>query len=507
MVIVSQMTDVSEAAPIPASPMRQRSPLPDVLALTSALSVALVLGLRPFAEPDLWWHLRVGEHIRATGQLAGPDPWAVFADRDYVATQWLPEIVAALAYDVAGLGGILFLRSSAIVILALLTHIMCRKVAGPLVSASVTVLTLLASTASFNPRPQLLSFLFFAITVAAWRRTTQDHRPRWWLAPMFWLWGCCHGLWVFGLVLSAVSLLAMVIDRRTLASPSVVRQLALLCFLCTAAVALTPLGPRLLLTPLEVAGNASWVADEWQRTPFAAPASKVAAGMVLAAAAALLIRRSPPPLWQYAHLVLACIFLVAMWRLVPLAVILIAPLLASSLSALPRVPGRRECRTDPVARAIAVAGVLLAAGVVSLGPVGAASSEYPSDLTEVDTVLDCQPAGEIVFNDFGLSGWLLWRHPQLAPVVDIRAEIYARDYLKRFYVADGVRPGWQTVVEESGARIALLQPEAPLARALLSESGWVAVATSPGGVLLRRPDVVIDQSAAKCRLGSAIQAR
>ena len=458
----------------------------DTLSLTLAAGLALALGLRPFAEPDLWWHLRVGEHIRQTGQLVGPDPWAAFADRDYMATQWLPEVIASWAFEAGGLGAILLLRTTAIVVLATIVYAMCRRGASPGLAAAVTASCLLAATTGLNPRPQLLSFIFFAITVAAWRATAQDHRPRWWLAPMFWLWGCCHGLWVFGLVIGGVTLLAIVADRRAPMARSSVRRLGLLNLLCVAAIAVTPLGPALWLAPFNVAGNASWIADEWQRTPFDVPASIVAAAMVLVAAG-LYARRRFAPLWEYAHLCMGTLLLVWMWRLVPLAVVLIAPLLATALHGRlrPSVPSR--WRSETWTRCVSVGAILLAAGVVSLGDRGASASSYPASMTAVDATLDCQAAGDVVFNDFGLSGWLLWRHPQLVPVADLRSEIYSREHMEDFYVAEAVEPGWDSVVAETGASVALLKPDAPLARALVQESGWQLAASSPGAILLRNP--------------------
>ena len=80
---------------------------------------------------------------------------------------------------------------------------------GVLPSSATTVLTLLASSAGLNPRPQLVGFLLFAITVLAWREMVRDQRPRWWLVPLFWLWACSHGLWTFGLAVSALTLAGM----------------------------------------------------------------------------------------------------------------------------------------------------------------------------------------------------------------------------------------------------------------------------------------------------------
>ena len=76
-------------------------------AVALVFAVALLRGLAPFFEPDVWWHLRVGEHILDTHVLYGRDPWAAFTDKPYLATQWLSEAVAAQVYRWTGLGGVL----------------------------------------------------------------------------------------------------------------------------------------------------------------------------------------------------------------------------------------------------------------------------------------------------------------------------------------------------------------------------------------------------------------
>jgi hypothetical protein len=464
-----------------------RSPLVDIVGFCLALAAATALGVRAFAEPDLWWHLRVGEHIRSTGQLVGPDPWAIFAARDYMATQWLPEVVASWAYEAAGIGAVLWLRCAAVVLLASVVFVTCRRDAGPAVSAIVTVLGLLGSTASLNPRPQLLSFLFFALTVMAWRATARDHQPRWWLVPMFWLWACSHGLWLFGLAVGVLTTLALFIDRRNPVTRSAVRQLLLLNGLSAVAIAITPLGPELLLAPLRVSDNASWIANEWQRTPFDVPASLVAATMVLVTVG-LYLNRTSAPLWRYTHLGLAALLLVWMWRLVPLSTVLSAPLLAAA--AQQRLVPARMSFSWPANRRMRVLttiAVMMGAGLVCTGDKANSVALYPSGLDEVDAVLTCQQEGSVIFNDFGLSGWLLWRHQHLSPVADLRVEIYSRDHLKNYYRADEVKPGWQSVIDSTGAHMALLQPETPLASALMRSEGWQLAASSPAGVLLYDP--------------------
>ena len=457
----------------------------EMIGLALTVVLALFLSLRPFAEPDLWLHRRAGAHISESGQLVGPDPWAQFATAPYMATQWLPEVAASLVFDAFGTGGMLWLRSSIVVLIALVVFDLSRRESGPGAAAFATIACLLASTPSLNPRPQLLSFLFFAVTVAAWRSTARDRRPRWWLVPLHWVWACSHGLWMFGIAIAALTLLALLLQRQGRPSRHETLRLAGLIAACTAAVAVTPLGPQLLLAPFRVADNASWVADEWQRTPLGIPASIVGLTMLVATVGLWLARRSVPSLWEMSHLAFAACLFLWMWRLVPLAVILAAPLLASAVS----TRATRARHGTPRRRIAGVAAVtaLFGATVVSLGPAGETASRYPADMRAVDAALDCLDAGDVVFNDFGLSGWLLWRHPELAPVADLRAEIYPRGHLQRYIDAEEHGIEVQRFINDTGAAVALLEPKDPLVESVSHTLGWETIAASPGGVLLAAP--------------------
>ena len=71
-----------------------------------ALGLTVRVGTRPVGDPDIWWHLKTGQYVLNGGQFSGPDPWVPFATRPFVLTQWLPEVVAQKAYELAGLPGV-----------------------------------------------------------------------------------------------------------------------------------------------------------------------------------------------------------------------------------------------------------------------------------------------------------------------------------------------------------------------------------------------------------------
>jgi hypothetical protein len=448
--------------------------------------VALARGLSPFAEPDIWWHLRVGEHILDTHQIYGPDPWARFADSPYLATQWLPEAVTAQAYRWVGPGAVPWLRTLSILVLAIVVYAAARRLSGRLPAALATGVAVLGASASLNPRPQLVSFVLFAAVVGAWLRTAEDRRPRWWLVPLYWLWACCHGLWMFGILVGVVTAACLVLQQPDHRRPLAWR-LAALNLACAAAVAVTPLGPRLLLAPFTVANNAASIAEEWAATPLSNAFSITTAGAILVTAVCWLLRPWPRPWWQYAWLALSAILTLAMWRLVPLGAILCAPLLAGALQSMLRATRERVDRRERVGLLTGLAAGMLVAALVTAGPSGAKAFDYPTGMGAIDRALSTVPAKSVVMDDFGVSGWLLWSHPELVPAADLRMEIYPTDYLRRYIAAGNAAPGWEAFFTQIGARYALLDTKSAIADALVHEQHWTPMARSSMFVLLRAP--------------------
>lgn len=449
--------------------------------------VALARGLSPFEEPDVWWHLRVGEHILDTHQLDGPDPWARFADRPYLATQWLPEAVTAQAYRWVGPGAVPVLRTLSILLLALLVYAAARRLSGRLPSALATGVAILGASASLNPRPQLVSFVLFAAVICAWLRTAEDRRPRWWLVPLYWVWACCHGLWMFGILVGVVTAACVVLqqadDRRRLAL-----RLAVLNVASVVAVALTPLGPRLLLAPFTVANNAASIAEEWAATPLSNAFSITTAAAIIITAVCWLLRPWPRPWWQYAWLALSAALTLYMWRLVPLGAILCAPLLAGALQPVLKATRERVDRRERVGLVAGLVAGMVVAALVGAGPAGAKAFAYPTGMTAIDRALSTVPPRSVVMDDFGVSGWLLWSHPELVPAADLRVEIYPAGYLHRYIDAGNAAPGWERFFAQIGAHYALLDKKSAIADALVHEQHWVPMATSGMFVLLRAPE-------------------
>jgi hypothetical protein len=398
-----------------------------------------------------------------------------------VLTQWLPEVVAQKGYQLFGLPAVAWLRCAAM--LALISALVwAARQAADAVPAIIAGLTgLIGAGGGLSERPQLISFVLLALTVGAWWRSAGDLRPRWWLAPMTFLWACSHGLWAIGVLIGLVVIAGLALDRR-LDRRAALRLLAVPA-LSVVAAGLTPVGPRLLLTPFDVSSNVGQFVQEWQPTDARNLFAAVTLTMIALALIPWVRGTSARPWWQICLAATAVGFTLVTMRTVPVGAIIAAPLLASSLQEQRGHPATRLTRRATSAWV----GLVAAAAIVAV-PIAGAMAQRPAGWPEgLRPQLAAIPAKTVVLNDFTAGGWLLWAEPQLTPVIDLRSEIYSKDYIREYIRAAEVRPGWRKLLDRTRPGYALLKVGAPLTDALRQQLGWTTLGQDAGYVLLKAP--------------------
>lgn len=455
-----------------------------ILTWVPVVGVVLLLGgvarfaAAPLADPDVWWHLRLGRDFWEGRSLSAPGSLGSFSTAEWVPTQWLTEMVAAKVESWFGLPGVAWLFGFTLMVLIVSVYAVCRVEASPVAAALVTAVAFLGMSGSLTPRPHMLSYIFLTITVGAWLRTTRDLKPRWWLIAVAWLWACSHGMWFVGPVTGLVVAIGILLDRRS-------RQAARLIAipLASAAVAMvTPVGPRLITTPFAVAGISEYI-TEWAAPSIRDLGPAVAAVML----AVVVVGWSRGPQRSWAHLgllLLAGGWMLLAARTVTLGVIFVAPLLAGVIHSW--VPGRAVDRVRPGERRAIIAGT-----AVFLFILAVTAPRYAPEPGGLPLALSRQlgelPRGTVVLNSYQLGGWLEWAYADLEPVVDSLTESYTSAYLGHYVDATWAVPGWREFVEDSGATAALLDETLPLAAALEDQLDWVTVGSDNGIVLLMAP--------------------
>lgn len=452
-------------------------------AVVAVSIVAIALGAvikdasRPLSNPDTWLHLRLGHEFLTGASLWHPPALSEFATERWLPTQWASQLTMAAVESIWGLKAVSWLFGVTAVVFVLVCYRGCRTVASEIPSALATFVAVFASMPSLSARPQLLGLILVSVTAIAWLNTSEDGRPRWWLLPMTWAWASLHGYWSIGIMLGAVALLGIVAERRF--PPRQLLRVGLVPVLSMVAAAVTPLGPDLLLSQLAVSQRASYI-SEWAPTSL-----RDAPAMVALAMACLLVlrwgRRGVARWPQLALGLFALILALYAVRFVAVGAVVLAPLLAQAWS------GRERSSVSPVSDLrIAVVTAIIAGGL--LAAVAPTRGEIQG-LGTLDQALDDLPDGSVVMADGGIGSWMAWRHPRLIATVDGLVESYSVGYLDRYVAAVEVRDGWRRYMRDTGASVAILEKDAPLAHTLAQEPDWYVLDSTSRWVLLERDDI------------------
>jgi hypothetical protein len=450
-----------------------------------ALAWMADLAAAPITDPDAWWHLRLGNDLIAQRSLSAPAHWSGFATVPWVPTEPLPEVVSAYVERWTGLPGLAVLFGVFLFLFVGAVQLTNRREAALLPATIATLLTVPAATLSLTPRPQVLSFVLLPVVLAAWLQTERDLKARWWLVPLVWFWSLCHGFWIFGPAFGFLFVVGIALSRR--ADLHTLARLGGVAVGSLAVVSLNPVGLGVLEAPFVVKGIAPYV-SEWQRTDLLTAAPLVSAVMIVATAAIWAVTRERVT-WSWVFMLMIAVVL--LWyaaRLVVVAALVTAPLLASALDA---VVARSGGSTDPARRIRRGEVLTLTAAAVVCSVVLGLAAPHTADTAGhvplgLDSALDRLPSGTPVFNAYVLGGWLTWRHPGLDQYIDGLATPYSEAHVRDYLTADATDPGWYRVVRASRAPVALIDADGDLARAL-AKKGWTSEGTSEGYVLLRRP--------------------
>jgi len=445
---------------------------------------AFVRGLVPLGDPDVWWHLRTGEWIVDHRALPHSDPWSFASGRQWIPHEWLSQLAMYTAYALGGYHGGMALHALLLAVIAATVVRQARRRSGWLVTTCVTIGCLIGVSPGANERPQLASFALLAYFGPRLLRAIDDGKPPWIFVPLIFVWANLHGLWAAAIVLYGAVVLARAVQlgrRWRVAVPFVVVGAGMVV-----VAAVTPSGPRLLLTPLTVRSYArfssEWVAPSIFRVWTLACLALLA---VVVCGWARSGRRVP--VTELAYVVTACLIGFGYNRTLPVAAVLLAPLAASALAGLTRSPATAHPWPAPL-KAIA--------GVVAVGAVLATAAYLPS-ARGIESIaaspaasrrLDALPGHARVLNEYEFGGWLLWNARDVSPGVDGRTEIYRAAYIQRYYDTLALRGNWRGFVGDEQFGAAWLYRQTPLAGGLVDELHWKSVWSDQRTVILVPPD-------------------
>lgn len=252
-----------------------------LVAVAAFVAITAVYGVR-VADPDIWGHLRYGRLFLESSRVPVADPFAyTTTGLTWYAHEYLAQVLLWLTYAGAGPLGLIALKC---LVGGAATYVIYRSIRlgsddvrlwGPILMLATSLLG-----RYFLFRPQLFTYLWFALFVLIVLRYLYGRRaPLWVLPPLLALWANLHGgfiagIGVLGLAWGLRGLQSYYQHGLRLASLwHDTRALLATLVACLGASLLTPLGWRLwpfLLVELSNHYNRRFI-EEWQPLKLSAP--------------------------------------------------------------------------------------------------------------------------------------------------------------------------------------------------------------------------------------------
>jgi hypothetical protein len=453
--------------------------------LGSLLVGAMFVELRTFQiDPDVWWHIKVGETILATHRFPTTDPYSfTAAGQPWLAYEWLGEVLLATANRMGGLVGLdilLIVIGSAIMIaLYAFATLVCGNSKAGFVA---TAILLLLAGVSFSLRPQMIGYFFLVITLILLERFRQGHHKSiWLLPPLMLLWVNTHGSWIIGLGTIFVYWISGLTDFRigNLEArrwpPDDRRRIAFSFLLCLLTLPITPYGTRIAFSPFEYAFslplNSKYI-REWQPMAFNLGPGKMFLGLLLAFILAQVLLGTTWKMHELAlclcGITMACLHIRFLLVFVPFFIPFLARILA-------RWMPRYETSKDKFTLNAALMACL-AAAMIYYHPLRSDLQRSVTDQFPVKAVeyVRQHPLPGPTFNNYGFGGYLIWSGgPESKVFIDGRGDLYERGGVFSDYMhISELKPGALEVLRGYGVQSCLLERDEPLSTALYASSDW-----------------------------------
>lgn len=479
--------------------------IPSLLLLVGLLAFGRLLAERMalLNDPDTYLHIAAGSWMLRHGALPLSDPFShSLAGAPWVASEWLAEIVLALAYDHFGWSGVILLAAAgAAIAMMLLAHFLLRRLEPlPALIAAVAAAALLQPHILARPHVLALPCLvaWCGLLLAA---RDADRPPPFAALPIMALWANLHGSFLFGLALAGfLGVEAALWPPPGRSRPAEALRWGAFVAAALAAALVTPWGVahivqpiRLTLMPTLQATFAEWLSPDFTKSPalemwmLGLIFIGYATGLRLPLARLVLLLGLVHMTLQHArHGDLLAI-------VAPLAV---AAPLGRRLVALTATQAGAQARSRlglflaELAQPPALPAVVVALAV-------AAALAAPTALRPVVRGDDAVTPGAAlqaaerhglagpVFNSEAFGGYLIFRG--VRPFIDGRVEMYGDHFLKRDFQAEN---GNEAVLADLLSRYhiawTLLRPDAGAVLVMDHLPGWQQVYADAHAVIHRR---------------------
>lgn len=405
------------------------------VALASVLVVLTMLTVRGrFDDPDLWWHLKMGQIIWTTHSIPSRDLFSYTANQQALVPQeWLAQLNIFCAYQLAGFSGLMLwfaLLTSALVVAG---YILCRAYSGNAKVAFVGAMAIwFFGTIGFEIRPQMFSYILLVAELLL-IHAGRTQNPRWFagLPLVFLIWINSHASFVLGIAVACAYLvssffefeLGALISHRW--DPRHRRIFIWSLLLSIAGLFLNPAGFKQIFYPFDTLMNMKLLmahVEEW--APLNLSEARGIGVMAVLFCILLLVaaRRAQIHLDELILVAAGTWMAVGHVRMVVIFGILVAPILSRQLAG---VWENYDPKKDRVLPNVIFIGLSLAATVLAFPSKADLEKqvEAHSPVKALDYVRTHRLTGPML-NDYTYGGYLIWAAPDYPVMIDGRTDVY-----------------------------------------------------------------------------------
>lgn len=464
----------------PTAPPRRASWELGHLALAAVAIAILLLSVAPITDIDTYWHVLIGQEVLEAGRTGGlGNSWSLYLPgQDWITSQWGAEVVMSATHDLLGWSGIIWLRTLLVLgLLATLGVLLLRR-ASAWASMAVFVLVFVPCLIVLQERPLLASLLFLVwLSAMGYDLLTAGRIPRWFVVlPLVALWANLHGMWVLAPATFALVAIALAADRKP-GNRVPVRGALTLAGVSIVGGCLTPIGIKGLLLPFVFRSATSQI-SEWQPVPLTSTQSFGLTAMTVALVFFWARRSVPVPRSHIIYTLVWCAFGFSAFRNLLPAAIMLAPLVAATLSST-RALRPRPANAEKQKAIAVVTGIVLIVGLASV--VIATASVNPLSVAKplaIASRLAQEPGETRVFNGYNTAGVLAaFGGDRIRLAIDGRSDRFGGEYIERYVGAMNLGEGWQDLIGQVDPDAAVIDSSSALAHELLAHQGWTLVTT------------------------------
>lgn len=465
--------------------------------LATFVVAGVFLRVRTFSvDPDLWWHIRVGQNILSTHSWPTTDSFSyTVSGTPWLAYEWLGDVMigSVAKFGLLALEGLLLALGGAIMIAV---YYLASLRAGNSKAGFVTALVLSwFSVANFNLRPQMFGFLFLVFTLILLEKFRRGSVVALWFLPLlFVIWINTHGSWVIGLAVVGWTLISGFVEFR-LGTIEAVRwsqkqrlQLELALLGCVVAIPITPYGTELAAYPFTVASslpvNVAAV-SEWLPMPFETAGGKLFLCTLLAAFALQSFFRFTFRLQEWALALGGTAMAILHVRFVLLFVPFFAPVLALMLARWIPVYHRQKDK-------FALNAILMAAALTAMVWYFPSKADLQHEVERRFPVRAVEYfrahglAGP-VFNSYVYGGYLVGYLPEQKVFIDGRGDLYeVAGAFTEYLQVVSLKPAAFSILKSYGIQSCMLERTEPLAIVLGNSPDWKRVYADDASVIFVR---------------------